>query len=180
MLSDSNPKGFSAKREVKNFSAKREAQGFTLVELLVAIAIVGLVFGVIISSASALQKKSRDTQRQSDLRRIQTALQQYYADANTYPGDNEFTMGTPLKSRGPGNIKIYLNEIPSDPLSTNSYRYKSMTTRENSSGCTSSNGVCHFYILCASLESPSIDLPPSSTCQNQFGSTYNFEVTPLQ
>jgi prepilin-type N-terminal cleavage/methylation domain-containing protein len=66
-----------------SFQSRRS--GFTLIEILVAIAIMAIVFGFIIASAGSLQRRARDQQRISDLQRIQAALAQYYADNHYYP-----------------------------------------------------------------------------------------------
>lgn len=52
-------------------------KGFTLIELLVVISIIGLLASLVLVSFSGAQKQARDTQRKSDIKQYQTALEQY-------------------------------------------------------------------------------------------------------
>ena len=49
-------------------------RAFTLVELLVVVAIIGILATVVVISYSGAQKKARDARRSSDINQIQTAL----------------------------------------------------------------------------------------------------------
>ncbi len=52
-------------------------KGFTIIEVVLVLAIAGLIFMMVFIALPALQKGQRDTQRKSDLSRLQTALTQY-------------------------------------------------------------------------------------------------------
>lgn len=54
--------------------------GFTLLELLIVIAIIGILVSIGVASYSLAQKQSRDQRRKSDVKAIQEAWEQYYAD----------------------------------------------------------------------------------------------------
>lgn len=60
------------------------SRGFTLIELLVVIAIIGLLSSVVLASLNSARTKSRDSNRISDLRNIQLALEMYYDKYETY------------------------------------------------------------------------------------------------
>lgn len=145
--------------------------GFSLVELLVVISIIGLVTGIGASFVSSVQRNTRDAQREADLRILQSALQQYYANENHYPDSLILTNGSPLSSSG----RTYLQNTPKDPIlgTTTPYCYKSQKTITDTSSCDSlSTGKCHFYVLCATLENPGT--PATCSC-----GTGNFTVSPL-
>lgn len=60
-------------------------RGFTLVEILVAIIIIGVLSSIVISSVGKSRAKSRDLQRMTDLKRLQIALESYRSNNGFYP-----------------------------------------------------------------------------------------------
>lgn len=84
-------------------------RGFTLIELLVVIAIIGLLSTLAVVSLNNARMKSRDAVRVSDIKQIQTALELYYNDENSYP--TALTAGEPITN---GTI-TYMNAVPSNP-----------------------------------------------------------------
>ncbi len=64
----------------------KKYSAFTLLELLIVIAIIGILASLAAVSYSSAQRRARDSQRQADLKAIQNAVEQYYADHNgNYP-----------------------------------------------------------------------------------------------
>ena len=60
-------------------------KGFTLIELLVVIAIIGLLSTMSVLALNSARARARDAKRIADIKQIQTALEMYYNDNNTYP-----------------------------------------------------------------------------------------------
>jgi len=52
-------------------------QGFTLMELLIAIAVMGVLAAIGMSTYASSQKLARDARRKSDLKQYQTSLENY-------------------------------------------------------------------------------------------------------
>lgn len=52
-------------------------QGFTIIEVVLVLAIAGLIFLMVFVALPALQRSQRDTQRRDDLARVATAITQY-------------------------------------------------------------------------------------------------------
>ena len=110
--------------------------GFTLVELLVVMAILGILVTIIGSSFRNAQARGRDTQRKSDLKQISQSLELFYSDYGHYPSDEggmiaacPFVGGTGTAcSWGSGeltdNKTIYFKQIPADPVSSYEYYYR--------------------------------------------------------
>jgi prepilin-type N-terminal cleavage/methylation domain-containing protein len=72
----------------------RHSRGFTLVELVVVIAIIGLLVSVVSVNLSASRAKARDAQRLTQLEQIHLAVEAYREAYGTYPlscnGDGEW------------------------------------------------------------------------------------------
>jgi len=60
-------------------------RGFTILELLVVMAIIGMLASIIFVALSGIQAKSRDTRRVEDMREIKKALALYYVGTNRFP-----------------------------------------------------------------------------------------------
>lgn len=52
-------------------------KGFTIIEVVLVLAIAGLIFMMVFIALPALQRSQRDTQRSSDISRVSTAINQY-------------------------------------------------------------------------------------------------------
>ena len=66
-------------------SVTKTISSFTLIELLIVVAIIGILAALIIVSVTSAAAKARDIKRQEDLRNIQKALEMYYTSNGSYP-----------------------------------------------------------------------------------------------
>ena len=71
---------FYKKRKLFN-----KSNGFTLVELLVVVAVIGLLSSIVFTSFTTARKKARIGQRVSDIKQVQAALEFFYAVNRSYP-----------------------------------------------------------------------------------------------
>lgn len=129
----------------------RNILGYTLVELLIVIAIIGIMVTATIALINPAQqlRKSRDAIRKSDLKIMQSALEQYKADNNFYPAygvivnHNRASWGWAYLGSTILNSSVtYLNTVPIGPsgnvctggyiYATNEYQYTFFTRLENS------------------------------------------------
>lgn len=99
-------------------------QGFTIIEVVLVLAIAGLIFLMVFVALPALQRSQRDTQRRNDMSRVDTSLVQYQTNHSnlsvnlpeegswTAPKDNTFKVGN---SEGCGSntacqfVRDYMN-----------------------------------------------------------------------
>jgi len=65
---------------------KKDERGFTLIELMIVIAIIGILAAIAIPQFSAYRTRSYNSAAQSDLRNAATAQEAYYVDHQTYTG----------------------------------------------------------------------------------------------
>ena len=65
---------------IKNMKKHKHYQGFTIIEVVLVLAIAGLVFLMVFLALPALQRAQRDTQRKNDMARLKAAYQQYRAN----------------------------------------------------------------------------------------------------
>jgi type IV pilus assembly protein PilA len=62
----------------------RKNEGFTLIELMIVIAIIGILAAIAIPQFSAYRTRSYNSSAESDLRNAATAQEAYYVDHQTY------------------------------------------------------------------------------------------------
>ena len=106
-------------------STVENGAGFTLIELIVVIAILGILSGIGLTSFRTSQMKSRDAKRKSDLEQVQRALEMYMNDYGTYPAAqageiNGFSWGDEMKD---ADGTVYMKILPEDSRGDPEYCY---------------------------------------------------------
>jgi prepilin-type N-terminal cleavage/methylation domain-containing protein len=96
--------------------AKLKKSGFTLIEMLVVIAIIGLLASISVVAFGSALKKGRDSKRKNDLAQIGKffAMSCYLPDA----GGGEYDLAPvfeEVKVKNP-QISAYIKTAPKDPL----------------------------------------------------------------
>jgi len=63
----------------------KDQKGFTLVELMIVVAIIGILAAIAIPQFTSYRAKAFNSAAQSDLRNFKTAMEAAYADDQQYP-----------------------------------------------------------------------------------------------
>ena len=123
-------------------------KGFTLVEILVVIAIIGLLATIVMISLSGVGERGNNARRIEDVRSLHTALISYYYNGTPYHFPN--ASGSMLTSTELPNS--YITEIPEDPDPLDSGYVYGAFQRDGATACTTAGENCKQFILCADLE----------------------------
>ena len=154
-------------------------KAFTLVELLVVMAIIGVLAAMAVGSFRTAQLRGRDAQRKSDLKQISHSLELFYADYGRYPNNtvdgkivgcpyttDGITPKDPNCTWGTGNFTdgktVYFRVLPDDPSTNSDYFYELVGTNNQK------------YRIFANLENTEDQDCVAGDCST---SPYNFAVT---
>lgn len=68
---------------IRSFLKKNK--GFTLIELMIVIAIIGILAAIAIPQFAKYRRKAYNSAALSDLKNVRTEVEAYYADHDNYP-----------------------------------------------------------------------------------------------
>jgi type II secretion system protein G len=100
---------------------RRSHQGFTLIEVMIVIAIIGILSTVVLTASNGARAKARDAQRFADLKSIEAALHLYLLNNRDLPDETGVTAsaGGWEVSFSPNFMEYlvpYLTTVPIDTL----------------------------------------------------------------
>lgn len=162
---------------------KHNTKGFTLMEILIAMAILGIISSIGFASFTLAVKKARDAERKSDLEQVSKALEAYYSDFGVYPAsqsDRIAGCGNGVQGDGiDGNQtcswgaafsldtgKVYMKNLPLESKDGYFYVYQASTNQTK-------------YQLHARLETdvdPDINLDITTLCSED-GQECNYGIS---
>lgn len=92
---------------------QNKRSGFTLIEMLIVVAVVGILSSLVLVGLGPVQRQGRDARRISDLRQAQTGLELYFVKNGEYPETQDWdSLVSTLLSAGIG-----VSNVPKDPSS---------------------------------------------------------------
>ena len=115
---------------------KNNKKGFTIIEVVLVLAIAGLIFMAVFIALPALQRSQRDTRRKQDVSRVVAQLQSYQSNNRSrLPGEAADSNGSPKT----GNVT---RDMIKDNVATNTweYFYKNYLISEDSDDFADPNG----------------------------------------
>ena len=105
----------------------RRQRGFTLIELMVVLAIIGVLAALIVPNVLGRADDARITAARTDVGNLMQALKLYKLDNQRYPSAEQGLKALIVKPSTepvPGNWKPYLDKLPNDPWGR-AYQYMS-------------------------------------------------------
>lgn len=139
--------------------SKTLQKGFTIVELLIVIVVIGILAALVLNTFSGVQKRARDTTRQTNINSISTQLEVYYNDKGGYPSADA-TDGVRSDTWVTGNLKGFDVKATKAPgQTTNSYVAATAANKDQfgyvalPAGCVSptlANGNANTGTFCTS------------------------------
>jgi general secretion pathway protein G len=91
----------------------RDASGFTLLELIVVIAVIGILATIALPALRNLPRRANEAALKTDLRTMRDVIDQYYGDKGRYPPTLEALVEEGL-----------LRAIPRDPMTKSAETWK--------------------------------------------------------
>jgi len=97
-------------------------RSFTLVELMIVIAIIGVLITLGFGTYINIQRRARDTKRISDINGLVHAIITYEVEQGAYPGDAD-DLGVHISPDCASDLRNdllnngYISSVPSDPMS---------------------------------------------------------------
>ncbi len=127
---------------------KKSSIGFTLIEIMIAIAIVAILAAIAVPNYTTYITQSRRNEAQTNLLSIQAEYEQYFAQNNAYPTSNTLPGG---------------GAIPS----TTYYKYSSTTTTTTYTLTAQATGSQANDTQCATMTINNTGLESPSACWPQ-------------
>jgi general secretion pathway protein G len=97
---------------------RRPTRGFTLIELMVVLAIIGVLAALIVPNVLGRADEARVTAARTDVGHLMQALKLYRLDNQRYPSNEQglqALVARPSADPVPANWKPYLEKLPRDP-----------------------------------------------------------------
>lgn len=144
----------------------RKTHGFTIIELMVVVVILCILAALITLTASGVQAKNRNGERQTRIDTIRGQLESYYAQTDTYPTSGQLndaawrTKNMPRLEANALQDPRWSSDVTacasqglvitaSEPIA-NCYSYQ--VTASDGTSCDNDKTPCAHYTLTSTLE----------------------------
>lgn len=108
----------------------KKEKGFTLIEIVLVLAIAGLIMVIVFLAVSGAQRSRRDTQRKNDLSRIASLIESYASNTGgCYPGSAAAPGCAAAQTWATFSASSYITGANlNDPLAGGPYTYAGLVT----------------------------------------------------
>ncbi len=129
-------------------------RGFSLIEVMVAVTLIGILSAIVYANFGGNNAKSRDVKRQTDLRVLQSAIEQYKQEYGRYPAMGTDTDGDGFSSESEtasyivghnasSSFSRFIARLPKDPR---------LQTNKGFSYVTDSSGSVYKLVILQTVE----------------------------
>jgi prepilin-type N-terminal cleavage/methylation domain-containing protein len=152
----------TTKIKIKEHKMTKNKKGFTIIEVVLVLAIAGLIFLMVFIALPALQRGQRNTQREDDMARVLTKFNEYQANNN---GNYPFKTVNKAAKIDHNFVKRYM-----DSGCTN----KSITSNSEDAGCGSEfrdpDGVNYYFVYSANNDAKATSQTNDTDVSSTIGS----------
>lgn len=142
----------------------KKQKGFTIVELLIVIVVIAILATLVIVTFTGIQRKARDSQRQTDINAVASHVEAFYAQYGYYPTEADLALASfqtsYMKGLDPQALIDPKGTAIATATSSTAYGYVAAgasgcvnTTVSDPTGASTANNGCDSYTLTATLES---------------------------
>ena len=109
----------SGRKSLRRAARRADRRGFTLIELIIVIAVIGILAGIAIAQLRQAPRRAAEAALKENLFTMRSVIDQYYADKQSYP-----QALSDLVSSG------YLRKVPFDPITKSDASWEVILSEE--------------------------------------------------
>jgi prepilin-type N-terminal cleavage/methylation domain-containing protein len=140
-------------------NVQQKEKGFTIIEVVLVLAIAGLIFLMVFIALPALQRSQRDTQRKNDMSRLETAVTNYSSNnRGSLPSNWNSFVTNYLTTAGDSFVDPSGAPTSGDGANSTTYVLKSDTTASLAKSFTDGQNTIYYSVgyVCDTTDSSSI------------------------
>ena len=91
----------------------KKQKGFTLIELMIVVAIIGILAAIAIPQFASYRVKAFNSAAQSDMHTLQTVFEVFFNDNSKYPNTHAVATGTVTLTDGTNSVSLNTSNLVS-------------------------------------------------------------------